>query len=253
MSDIADRKSRHIELVTSGRGAQARMLTGFDDVRFEHVALPELDLDRIDTSATFLGLPIAAPLMVSAMTGGPAEAGRINSHIAEACAELRLAFSVGSQRIAIEQSGSGGLTRALRDAAGDVPIMANLGAVQLNYGIGIDDARRAVDMIGADALVLHLNPLQEAIQTGGNRDFSGLLPRIAELARVLEVPVGVKEVGSGISAPVARQLADAGVALMISRGWAAPAGPGSRVNAAVPACRRWRHLFTTGASRLPPR
>ncbi len=214
MSDIAARKAEHLDVVSAGRGTQEVVPTGFDAVRFEHVALPELDFGNVDTATRFLGRAVSAPLMISAMTGGAAEAEKINRHIAEACGELRLAFSVGSQRVALEGPGGSGLTRALRETAGDVPIVANLGAVQLNFGFGLTEARRAIDMIGADALVLHLNPLQEAIQAGGDTAFAGLLNKIEALARELCVPIGVKEVGAGLSATVARRLTDAGVALI---------------------------------------
>ena len=214
LSTISIRKAEHLDVVSTGRGTQDAVSTGFDAVRFEHVALPELDLRAVDTTTGFLGRAVSAPLMVSAMTGGSAEAERINRHIAEACGALRLAFSVGSQRVALAGPDSSGLTRALRDAAGDVPILANLGAVQLNCGFGRAEAERAVEMVGADALVLHLNPLQEAIQTNGDTGFARLLPRIEALAWDLSVPVGVKEVGAGLSAAVARRLVDAGVTIV---------------------------------------
>lgn len=221
MTEISERKSDHLRIVTEGRGRQDGIATGFDAVRFRHDALPDVDFDRIDTATRFLGRSMAAPILVSAMTGGPIEARRINAHIAEACAELGLALSVGSQRIAVEgrpdRGGAefaAGLDRDLRRLAPAIPILGNIGAVQLNYGFGPDQARRAIDMIGADALILHLNPLQEAIQQGGDRNFAGLLPRIEALARVLPVPLGVKEVGAGIAAPLARRLIEAGVRIV---------------------------------------
>lgn len=213
MTDISARKSEHLTIVGEGRGRQDGTTTSFDAIRFAHVALPELDFDAIDTGTTLLSRRIAAPLMVSAMTGGPAEAGAINARIAEACEELGLPLAVGSQRIAIEGRGDAGLS-GLRARAGTVPILGNLGAVQLNTGFGLDEARRAVDMIEADALILHLNPLQEAIQPGGDRNFAGILDRIAALAAALPVPVGVKEVGAGLSAEVGRRLLDAGVTIL---------------------------------------
>lgn len=213
MTDIVQRKSAHLTIVGEGRGRQSRQDTSFDAVRFEHCAMPDLDFAEIDTGTTLFGRPIGAPLLVSAMTGGPAEAGRINAHIAEACGTLGLPLAVGSQRIALEGQGDAGLT-GLRARAGAVPILGNLGAVQLNCGMGVDDARRAVDMIEADALILHLNPLQEAIQPGGDRNFAGLLSRIETLAAVLPVPVGVKEVGAGLSVTLGRQLMEAGVQMI---------------------------------------
>lgn len=214
MTEISRRKSDHLRIVTEGRGVQDRLAGGFDEVRFLHQALPELDLARIDCGTRFLGRDLGAPLLISAMTGGPAEAERINLHIAEACAHHRIALSVGSQRIAVESRGNGGLGASLRDRAPGIPILGNLGAVQLNYGIGMAEVQRAVDMIGADALILHLNPLQEAIQPDGDRDFSGLLARIEALARALPVPLGVKEVGAGLSASLARRLLEAGVRIL---------------------------------------
>lgn len=214
MTDISGRKSDHLRIVAEGLGTQGSRGTGFDRVQFCHIALPELDLDSVDTGTTFLGRRMAAPLLVSAMTGGPAEAARINAHIAEACASLGIALSVGSQRIAVEHGAAGGLGRDLRARAPKIPILGNIGAVQLNYGIGLPEAQRAVDMIEADALILHLNPLQEAIQTGGDRNFAGLLPKIEALARALPVPLGVKEVGAGLAPQLVRRLQDAGVTIL---------------------------------------
>ncbi|MDO5368972.1 type 2 isopentenyl-diphosphate Delta-isomerase [Paracoccus sp. (in: a-proteobacteria)] len=214
MNEIKGRKSEHLAIVGAGKGIQLSRASGFDNVHFLHDALPELDYDAIDTGTGFLGHRLSAPLMVSAMTGGTPEAARINLSIAEACGALGLALAVGSQRIAIEGRGTGGLGPELRARAPDVPILGNLGAVQLRRGMGADEARRAVEMLEADALMLHLNPLQEAIQPGGDRDFSDLLPRIEALARGLPVPLGVKEVGAGLSADVGRRLMDAGVTIL---------------------------------------
>lgn len=214
MDDIGDRKSDHLAIVTAGRGVQDARGTDFDEVRFLHNALPELSFADIETETMFLGRRMSAPVMVSAMTGGPREADLINLAIAEACGALGLALAVGSQRIALEGQGASGLGRALRAQAPQVPILGNLGAVQLRHGMGLDEAQRAVDMLEADALMLHLNPLQEAIQPGGDRDFSDLLPRIEALARDLPVPLGVKEVGAGLSAEVGQRLLDAGVVIL---------------------------------------
>ncbi|MCQ0969359.1 type 2 isopentenyl-diphosphate Delta-isomerase (plasmid) [Paracoccus sp. TK19116] len=214
MTDISGRKSDHLRIVAEGLGTQDRRATGFDNVHFVHKALPDLDMDDIDTSCRFLGRKMGAPLLISAMTGGPDEAARINACIAEACAELGIALSVGSQRIAVEDGATGGLGADLRARARDIPILGNIGAVQLNYGFGLPEAQRAVDMIEADALILHLNPLQEAIQLEGNRNFAGLMHRIEALARDLPVPLGAKEVGAGLAPDVTRQLLDAGVQII---------------------------------------
>jgi isopentenyl-diphosphate Delta-isomerase len=204
------RKYDHIR-INLEEGVRARdTTTGFERYRFVHSALPELDLDEIDSSVTVFGRRLGAPILVSSMTGGVDRGWEITRSLAVAAEELRCAIGVGSQRAAIENSA---LARyyAVRDVAPNVLLFANLGAVQLNYGFGVEECRRVVEMIGADALILHLNPLQEALQPEGNRDFSGLLRKISDICSSLEVPVVVKEVGFGISADVARLLASAGV------------------------------------------
>lgn len=210
-----DRKAEHIELALEGRMQLER--TFFDDWSFEHVALPEIDRAEIDTGTTFLGRELAAPLLISCMTGGTELASEINRNLAAGAEATRVAVGVGSQRKALEGE-SGAESFLMRQSAPSVPLLANLGAVQLNYGFGVDECRRAVEMIGADALVLHLNPLQEAIQPEGQTRFSNLLPKIAEIARALPVPVVVKEVGSGLSESVARRLAAAGVEVVDTAG-----------------------------------
>lgn len=214
MSDGVKRKSQHLDIVL-GRDVQARgVTTGLEAVRFEHVALPELSLDDIDLSTTFLNRPLAAPLLVSSMTGGPERAEAINRAIAEASQALKLAFGVGSQRVALEGEQAAGFSRHLRDAAPDVPILANFGVAQLRSWKGEDMARRAVDMIGADALIVHMNPLQEAVQPEGDRDWRGLLERLARLQAASPVPVIVKEVGAGISGTLARRLWEIGIRII---------------------------------------
>ncbi len=187
--------------------------TGFDAYRFIHCALPDFDLADVDVSLTFLGKRLAAPLLISSMTGGTPEARTINLRLAEAAQATGVGLGVGSQRAAIENPTLVDTYR-VRHVAPDILLMANLGAVQLNYGYGVDECRRAVEMIEADALILHLNPLQEALQIEGNTCFAGLLPKIEALCKKLETPVVVKEVGWGLSDDVARQLVDAGVAAL---------------------------------------
>lgn len=208
---VRDRKAEHLELAQ-----QSRMQMGgqhFDDWQLPHCALPELDFDEIDTSVVFLGRRLQAPLLISCMTGGTAEARRINRNLARAAEAAGVAMGVGSQRAALEDP-SLAETFCVRDLAPDVPLLANLGAVQLNYGFGPDECRRAVEMLDADALVLHVNALQEAIQPEGQRNFAGLLHKIARVVEALDVPVIVKEVGCGISAEVARRLLEAGVRII---------------------------------------
>ena len=208
---LTDRKNEHLDIVLGGRGKAGAKRTGFDDIAFEHAALPEIDLNHIRLDTEFLGRRIRAPLLVSSMTGGPARAEQINRNLAIACETLGIALAVGSQRVAIESADSGGLGRTLRQLAPSVPLLGNFGAAQLNLGFGAAEAMRAVEMIGADALIIHLNPLQEAVQPEGDRNWHGLLGKIEALARALPVPLVVKEVGSGISARLARRLVDAGV------------------------------------------
>jgi len=208
---LTDRKDEHLSVVLQNRQRQSNKTTGFEAVDFVHCALPELRLDAVDVSTSFLGRRINAPLMVSSMTGGPSRAAAINENLARACEALRLPFAIGSQRVAIEQGATAGLDRGLRRPAPSVPILGNLGAAQFNCGFGVDQALRAVEMIEADALYIHLNPLQEAVQPEGDRDWSGLFDKIVAIAAALPVPVAVKEVGSGISADLARRFVDAGI------------------------------------------
>jgi isopentenyl-diphosphate Delta-isomerase len=214
-SEPRDRKAEHIRLAL-----EPRMQLGgdpFAGYEFEHCALPEIDFDAIDTSVTFLGKRLAAPLLISCMTGGTESAGRINRHLAEGAEATGVAVGVGSQRKALEDPAQAASFR-MRDAAPTVPLLANLGAVQLNYGMGLDHCRRAVDMIAADALALHLNPLQEALQPEGDRNFAGLLAKMAEVARALPVPVIAKEIGCGLSAEVGRRLVEAGIRILDTAG-----------------------------------
>ena len=215
IGSIGNRKDEHLDIVLDGRTAPSRRGdTGFAAVRFEHVALPEVDHDAIDLTTRFLGRRLSAPLLISSMTGGPARAARINRHLAEAAEASGLALAVGSQRVALAGDGVAGITADLRRSAPTIPLLANLGAAQLVNGYGLAEARRVVEMIEADGLVIHLNPLQEVLQPEGDRNWSGVLGAIEALARALPVPLAVKEVGSGISGPVARRLVDAGVRII---------------------------------------
>jgi isopentenyl-diphosphate Delta-isomerase len=211
---LTNRKNEHLDIVLANRSGGAKSNTGFDDIAFEHTALPEIDMQDINLRTKFLQKWINAPLLISSMTGGPARAAEINRNLATACQELNLALAVGSQRIAIESNDAAGLGTELRRFAPDIPLLANFGAAQLNLGFGAEQARRAIDMIGADALIIHLNPLQEALQAEGNRNWKGLLSRIEMLAREIHAPIVVKEVGCGISGRLARRLINAGVAVI---------------------------------------
>lgn len=212
--ELAARKNDHLDIVLDPSRTKQNGNTGFAAFAFEHCALPELHLQQIDLGTTFLGRPLRAPLLISSMTGGPARAATINRHLAEAAQALGIALGVGSQRIALETGADHGLTRQLRQLAPDVPLLANIGAAQLAAGFSLEEARRAVDILEADALIVHLNPLQEAVQPEGDRDWRGVLSAIGQLTAHLGVPLVVKEVGAGISATVARRLVEAGVAVI---------------------------------------
>lgn len=204
------RKKEHIDVVLNEDVGAKGVTTGFERYFFQHSALPEINLDEVDLSTTLWGRRLKAPLLVSSMTGGTDPARVVNLHLAEAAQELGIAMGVGSQRAALEH-GTLAETYQVRDVAPDLLLFANFGAVQLNYGYGVDDARRAVEMIQADALILHLNPLQEAVQPGGDRNWSDLFRKIEQIATSLEVPVILKEVGNGISGSIARRLVECGV------------------------------------------
>ncbi len=206
-----ERKADHIRINLEEDVQFRGLTTGLERYHFVHQALPELDLEAIDTRVTVFGRELAAPILVSSMTGGTPEAREINRRLAEAAQARGLAMGVGSQRVGVEDPETVE-TFQVRDVAPDVLLLANLGAVQLNYGYGPDQCRQAVEMVQADALVLHLNPLQEAVQAEGDTNWHGLLARIEAVCRALSVPVVVKEVGWGISRRVARMLIEAGVA-----------------------------------------
>jgi isopentenyl-diphosphate delta-isomerase len=231
MADIGARKSEHLDIVLTGDVQAHANGAGLDAVRFEHVAAPELDLDAIDLSAPLLGYRLRAPVLISSMTGGPDRAEAINQRLAEAASQLGIALAVGSQRIAVEGGARGGFTRALRASAFGVPLLANLGAAQIRSSAGCDLARAAVDMIEADALIIHLNPLQEAVQHGGDRDWTGVLAALERVVATVAVPVVVKEVGCGLSASLARRLHKCGIGILDV------AGAGGTSWAAVEAAR----------------
>jgi isopentenyl-diphosphate delta-isomerase len=193
MSDdvIRDRKDQHLDVVLSGGGRHARD-AGFDAIRFVHEALPDLDHAKIDLGVDFLGRRLKAPFLISSMTGGPSRAETINAHLAEAAQALGIALAVGSQRGALEGGADGGLNASLRDRAPDTPILANIGAAQLTQGFGVDQARRVMEMIGADALIVHLNPLQEACQPEGDRDWWGVAAALEALIRRLDAPMSIR-------------------------------------------------------------
>jgi len=207
------RKADHIRICLEKDVSFKNVTTGFERYRFEHNALPDLNMDDVDTSTLLLGKRLTAPLLISSMTGGTAEAHTINQRLAKAAQDAGIGMGIGSQRAAIKDPTLVDTFR-VRHVAPDILLMANLGAIQLNYTYSIDECRRAVDMIEADALILHLNPLQEALQPEGDTRFAGLLSKIEAVCKAIEAPVVAKEVGWGFSEQVARQLADAGVSAL---------------------------------------
>lgn len=204
------RKAEHIRICLEEEVNGRRITTGFEQYRFRHAALPELDFEQIDLTSSFIGKPVGAPLLVSSMTGGTDAAAAINRRLAEAAESRGWAMGLGSVRAALERPELVS-TFVVRDVAPTIPIIANLGAVQLNLGYGVDECRRAVELAEADGLVLHLNGLQELFQPEGDTNFAKLLPKIEQVCAKLSVPVGVKEVGWGIDGACARQLSEAGV------------------------------------------
>ena len=210
LSATQNRKKEHLELCLESEAVAYPYGAGLDNYTFLHNALPAVDIEHIDLRTTFLGRSLEAPLLISSMTGGFELARKVNRNLAGAAQQLGLAMGVGSQRVALEEPRVAESFQ-VRDVAPDVLLLGNLGAVQLNYGYGIEQCRQAVRMIQADGLILHLNVLQEAVQPEGNRNFKGLTEKIAEVCAQLEVPVLAKEVGSGISADVALRLKGAGV------------------------------------------
>lgn len=208
---IQNRKADHIRLCLDDRVQCQQVSTGFEQFRFEHCGLPELNFQDIQLNTEFLGKPLAAPLLISSMTGGTELAQTINQRLARAAQKYNIAMGVGSQRVAIEHPNIRS-TFAVRSIAPDIPLFANLGAVQLNYGYGLKECQQAINDIEADALFLHLNPLQECIQSHGDTNFQGLLFKIGQLCEQLTVPVIIKEVGNGISADLTTQLKAVGVA-----------------------------------------
>ncbi|MGF1535197.1 MAG: type 2 isopentenyl-diphosphate Delta-isomerase [Elainellaceae cyanobacterium] len=203
------RKADHIRICLD-EDVQFRQTTGLERYQFTHCCLPELDWKEIDVSTRFLGKRLQAPLLISSMTGGTEQARVINQRLAIAAQQYGIAMGVGSQRVAIENP-TVASTFSVRDYAPDVLLLANLGAVQLNYDYGLDECLRVIDWLGADALILHLNPLQECVQSRGDTNFSGLLEKIASLCHQLPVPVVAKEVGNGISGAMVQRLMEAGV------------------------------------------
>ncbi|MEB3196797.1 MAG: type 2 isopentenyl-diphosphate Delta-isomerase [Candidatus Sericytochromatia bacterium] len=210
--DISQRKLDHIAISLERDVAMRQTLTGFERYRFAHEALPELRPEDVSLDTHFLGHRLAAPVLLSSMTGGPLLGASINENLARAAQRHGVAMGVGSQRIVFERPDTRASFEVVRRVAPDVLLFANLGAVQFNYGLTLRHAREAVESIGAQGLFLHFNALQEVVQPEGETDFRGLLEHVRAIASELPYPILAKEVGCGIGPATAQRLFAAGVA-----------------------------------------
>lgn len=209
MADIQQRKQQHIQLAMEQGSQGDRDL--WADFQLPYVALPEINLNEVDTSVKLFGKKLNQPLIIASMTGGSQHAVIINTNLAKAAENMRVAMGVGSQRVALEKDEARKTFGLVRKYAPTTVIFANMGAVQLNYGRTIKDYEKIVKMVAADGLYLHINPMQEAIQPEGDTNFSGLMKKIERLVREMKVPVWVKEVGNGMDEKTAKKLIDIGV------------------------------------------
>mgnify|MGYP000968377198 CR=1 FL=1 len=210
MSTTETRKVDHIRINLEENVQFPRLKTGLEKYRFIHQAIPEIDMDAVDTQINLFGKTLTAPILISSMTGGAELASRLNYNLAEAAQEHGIAMGLGSQRAAIERDELA-YSYQVRKVAPSILLFANLGAVQLNYRYGVSECQRAVDMVNADALILHFNVLQEAVQPEGDTNFAGLLKQIEKVVKSINVPVIAKEVGWGFSEQNVRALSEVGV------------------------------------------
>ena len=201
------RKLRHIEACLRPESQYQKVKTGLDTVPWPYRALPESDLDDVRLDTVFLGRRLKAPVLIGAMTGGAERAQQINRHLAQAAKNLGIGMMLGSQRVMLERPETWA-TFNVREVAHDILLIGNLGAAQFMLGYGAAEARRAVDEVMADALAIHLNPLQEAMQRGGDTRWKGVAYRLKQVARELDFPVIVKEVGHGLDVQTLQALAD---------------------------------------------
>jgi len=206
---ITDRKHEHLAIAGSPE-VQMTVSNGLEAIRFEPIALPELDLDEIDTSVRFLGKTLSLPLMIASMSGGTLESQKLNEQLAVAAQATGIALALGSMRIALENPTQRAAFE-LRSFAPTIPILANIGGAQLREVDGVKGALKCIEIADADALIVHLNPLQEALQPNGDTRWTGVKQAIAQLVKESHVPVVIKEVGHGIGPATARALADLGV------------------------------------------
>ena len=211
MSDIEKRKQRHIR-ISLEENVKTDVSAGFDDVTLVHRCLPEIDLSEVNTETSLFGKTLKAPLIMSAITGGTNYAKEINRVLASAAEKAGIGIGVGSQRIALEKPQVIDTFSVVRETAPSTLVLGNLGCPQISLGWGIEEAKMCVDMIGADALAVHMNPLQEAVQVGGDTNYRGVIEKIKRITQKLSVPVVMKETGAGIAHEEAEKLEAAGVA-----------------------------------------
>jgi isopentenyl-diphosphate delta-isomerase len=204
------RKIEHLKICATNSVESQNVSAGFEDVTLIHRALPELDMDKLDLSVDFLGKRLQAPFLIASITGGHPDTVQVNASLASAAEELGVGIGVGSQRAAIDDPSQEESFRIVRDKAPDAFIYGNVGAAQIRK-YGVDGLEKLVEMIDADALAIHLNFLQEAIQPEGDKDATGCLDMIREICSVLNTPVIIKETGAGISREDALLLQKAGV------------------------------------------
>lgn len=213
MTDIGSRKKDHVEL-TLDESTQYDHSSGFDEYQFVHNALPEVDYNDVKTEALLLGRTFSMPLFISSMTGGYAGASFVNSIIAEVCETYDLPFGVGSQRVMLEDPTLTETFSVVRSIAPNAFICSNIGGAQLIGGLSSQNLKLLIDSIHADAVIVHLNPLQELMQPEGDRNFKGILAGIEELVKAAQIPVIAKETGAGISKHTAERLLNVGVQVL---------------------------------------
>ncbi|MGC9075802.1 MAG: type 2 isopentenyl-diphosphate Delta-isomerase [Conexivisphaera sp.] len=210
MSEVTRRKDEHLDIAISEDVEASAQTTWLEHVHLVHRALPDIDLDEVDTSLEILGKRLRLPILIDSMTGGSERGAKVNEDLASVAAELGIGMGVGSQRAALVDGRLRSTFSVVRDVAPDILVYANIGAQQLAE-VGVEGAKACVDMVRADALAVHLNPLQEAVQLEGDPKYRGVLDVIANVVEKVGVPVIVKEVGSGLSREVAALLASVGV------------------------------------------
>ncbi len=211
LSKTSKRKKDHIDLCLTDKVSYNKS-NGFDNYEFEHNAITEVDINKIDLTAKFFSHKIKYPFIISCMTGGTSQSETINQKLAIAASELKIPIGVGSQRQALESSKFHSTYKVIRKNASGIPVLGNIGASEVASSKTIvEDINLLIDLVEADAMVIHLNPLQELLQPEGNCNFNGLLKNIEKITSRIKTPLIAKEVGSGISKNAAKKLLECGV------------------------------------------